>query len=178
MLAAARRLFAANGYALTSVRDIARAAGVNQALVVTYFGGKQALFMEAVGRFRISAEALAGGIDGMGARLARLYVDRWENMADDDPWPALVRSALSHEPSGRLLRAALHEQYAPLHEALGAAGDGPTRGAMVQCLLAGMIMERYIYGLEPARSLPAAAFEGALAGLLQQAISGRLAAGA
>lgn len=37
-------------------------------------------------------------------------------------------------------------------------------------------MTRYIYRLEPARSLPATAFEGALASLLQQAVGGPVAA--
>jgi AcrR family transcriptional regulator len=171
VLAAARRLFAAHGYAQTSVRAIAAAADVNQALVVTYFGGKEALFMEAVGRFE-QPRALIGGTEGLGARIARAYVERWENMADDDPWPALVRSALSHEGSASLLRSALAEQYAPLRDLLGDSDEGRAGMAMVQCLIGGMIMERYIYGLEPARSLPAADFEKALAGLLQRAISG------
>ena len=171
VLAAARRLFASKGYAQTSIRAIAAEADVNPALVVTYFGGKEALFMEVVGRFTISAEALAGGLSGMGARLARMYVDRWENMPDDDPWPALARSAVSHEPSARLLRAALEEQHAPLREVLGDGDEGRARMAMVQCLIGGMIMERYIHALEPARSLPAAAFEAALASALQHAIS-------
>lgn len=174
VLAAARRLFAANGYAQTSIRAIAAAADVNPALVVTYFGGKEALFMEVVGRFTISNEAVCGGIGGMGARLARMYVDRWENMTDDDPWPALVRSALSHEGSARLLRSVLEEQYAPLREVLGDSDEGRARMAMVKCLIGGMIMERYIYALEPVRSLPAAAFEAALADLLQHALSGPL----
>jgi AcrR family transcriptional regulator len=174
VLAAARRLFAANGYAQTSIRAIAAEADVNQALVVTYFGGKEALFLEVVGRFTISDQAVSGGIDGMGARLARIYVDRWENMTDDDPWPALARSALSHEPSARLLRSALAEQYAPLRELLGDSDEGRMRTAMVTCLIAGMIMERYLYALEPARSVPAAAFEAALAGALQHALSGPL----
>ena len=174
MLAAARRLFAAKGYAQTSIRAIAAEADVNPALVVTYFGGKEALFMDVVGRFTISQEALRGGLDGMGARLARMYVDRWENMAADDPWPALARSAVSHEPSARLLRSALEEQYAPLREVLGDGGEGRTRTAMVQCLIGGMIMDRYIYRLEPARSVPAAAFEAALAGVIQHALTGPL----
>jgi hypothetical protein len=42
----------------------------------------------------------------------------------------------------------------------------------VECLIAGMIMTRYIYRLEPAGSLPAAAFEAAFAHSLQQAITG------
>ena len=115
MLAAARRLFAKNGYARTSIRAIAAEADVNHALVVTYFGGKEALFMEAVGRFQIPQDALVGDIEGMGARIARAYLERWENMAEDDPWLALVRSSLSHEGSYQLLRSELQaQQAAPL----------------------------------------------------------------
>ncbi|HEY7269911.1 MAG TPA: TetR family transcriptional regulator, partial [Dehalococcoidia bacterium] len=136
VVAAARRLFATDGYAQTSIRAIAAAAHVNQALVVTYFGGKENLFLEAVGRFTIPRAALAEGVDGMGARLARLYLDRWEHMPDDDPWPALVRSALSHEVSRTLLRQELDAQLnSPLCDILGTSGEGPVRNAMVQCLL-------------------------------------------
>ena len=178
MLAAARRLFAAKGYEQTSIRAIAAEADVNQALVITYFGSKEALFMEAVGRFEVPRAATAGGTKGLGAQLARAYVDRWETMAEDDPWPALVRSAVSHEASRELLRSALEAQRTvPLGKVLGETGDGQVRTAMVQTLIAGMIMERYIYALEPARSLPVAVFEAALADLLQHAISGQLATG-
>jgi len=65
-------------------------------------------------------------------------------------------------PALRRLRAALGAGGAadhPLAKVLGDAGDGPARSAMVQCLIAGMIMQRYIYALEPARSMPAAQFE-------------------
>jgi AcrR family transcriptional regulator len=178
VLAAARRLFAENGYDGTSIRAIAAEADVNHALVVTYFGGKEALFMEAVGRFQIPQDAMLGDIEGMGARIARAYMERWENMAEDDPWLVLVRSSLSHEGSYQLLRSELAaQQTAPLATALGTAGDGPLRSAMVECLIAGMIMTRYIYRLEPARSVPAAAFEAAFANSLQQAISGPALAG-
>jgi hypothetical protein len=128
--------------------------------------------MEAVGRFQIPQDALVGDIEGIGARIAQAYMERWENRAEDDPWLALVRSSLSHEGSYQLLRSVLEaQQAAPLSTVLGSAGDGP-RSAMVECMIAGMIMTRYIYRLEPARSLPAAAFEAAFANSLQQAISG------
>jgi AcrR family transcriptional regulator len=177
VLDAARRLFAKNGYAQTSIRAIAAEADVNHALVVTYFGGKEALFMEAVGRFRIPPDVFSGRVEDMGARIARAYVERWENMADDDPWLALVRSSFAHEGSYRLLRSELAaQQTVPLREALGGTGEGPLRSAMVECLIAGMIMARYVYRLEPAGSLPAPAFETAFAASLQQAISGPLPA--
>jgi AcrR family transcriptional regulator len=178
VLSAARRLFAKNGYAQTSIRAIAAEADVNHALVVTYFGGKEALFMTAVGRFQIPPDALGGSLDDMGARIARAYVERWENMADDDPWLALVRSSLSHEGSYQLLRSELEaQQTVPLRAALGGTGNGQVRSAMVECLIAGMIMARYVYRLEPAASLPAATFEAALANSMQEAITGPLPAG-
>lgn len=178
MLAAARRLFAAKGYEQTSIRAIAAEADVNQALVITYFGGKDALFMEAVGRFEIPQEALAGDKSGLGSRLARAFVARWETMAGDDPWPALVRSAVSHEASRELLASALEEQQTvPLAKVLADGEDAPARSAMVQCLIAGMIMQRYIYALEPTRSLSAEQFEEALAACLQHAVSGPLVPG-
>jgi TetR/AcrR family transcriptional regulator len=44
ILAAAEELFAARGFAGTSVRDIARSAGVNPAMIHYYFGNKEALY--------------------------------------------------------------------------------------------------------------------------------------
>lgn len=45
---------------------------------------------------------------------------------------------------------------------------------MVETLIAGMIMTRYIYRLQPAGSLPAATVEAAFARSLQHAITGEL----
>ncbi len=121
--------------------------------------------------------ALRGSTEDMGSRIADAYLERWENMADDDPWLALIRSSLSHEASRELLRTELEaQQTVPLREALGGIGDGPQRAAMVECLIAGMILTRYIYRLEPAASLPAPAYRAAFASSLQQAITGPITA--
>ena len=48
LLAAARELFASDGYDRTTVRGIADRAGVNQALLFRYFGNKEGLFAEAI----------------------------------------------------------------------------------------------------------------------------------
>lgn len=47
LLSAAARRFAVHGYDGTSVRDIAKDAGVDAALVYRYFGSKEALFQAA-----------------------------------------------------------------------------------------------------------------------------------
>src|ERR1700735_5801937 len=44
ILAAASELFVASGYERTTIRAIARAAGVDAGLVMHYFGSKQQLF--------------------------------------------------------------------------------------------------------------------------------------
>jgi AcrR family transcriptional regulator len=50
LLAAARRQIAEHGFAGTTTRDVAAAAGVNQALVYRYFGSKEKLLAEAAGQ--------------------------------------------------------------------------------------------------------------------------------
>lgn len=44
IIAAGGQLFAANGFAATGIRDIARSAGVNLALISYHFGGKAGLY--------------------------------------------------------------------------------------------------------------------------------------
>lgn len=46
LLEAAIPLFAGKGFAGVSIRDVAKAAGVNSALVSYYFGGKEGLYRE------------------------------------------------------------------------------------------------------------------------------------
>lgn len=48
LLTAAMRLFATNGYAATSVRDILRAAGVTAPVLYYHFGNKEGLFLALV----------------------------------------------------------------------------------------------------------------------------------
>ncbi len=57
ILEAAERLFAKSGFEGTSVRDIAREAGVNVAMISYYFGSKEKL-LEAIVTARISASRL------------------------------------------------------------------------------------------------------------------------
>src|SRR5215213_1874101 len=51
IMEAAEKLFADNGFAGTSVRDIAEAANVNLAMISYYFGSKEKL-MEAMFKYR------------------------------------------------------------------------------------------------------------------------------
>jgi AcrR family transcriptional regulator len=66
----ARGLFDQRGYAMTSVRAIAAAAGVDAALVIRYFGSKEDLFLHVTGvSDQIVPELVDGPRDTLGERL-------------------------------------------------------------------------------------------------------------
>src|SRR3954471_23687756 len=82
ILDVARRAFPANGYNETSLRGIARDAGVDPSLVVQQFGSKAGLFA-AVIEWPFDAETIANEIrgtpaDAVGDYVARRFVDRWD----------------------------------------------------------------------------------------------------
>lgn len=75
ILGAASELFRQNGYSATGVREIAVTAGVDPALVIRYFGSKEALFLETATIDPIWAERMAGPLDTLGERTARGLVE-------------------------------------------------------------------------------------------------------
>ncbi|MET7987416.1 TetR family transcriptional regulator [Streptomyces sp. NPDC005281] len=179
VLDAARRLFGAHGYKGVGVRAIAAEAGVTPGLLMAYFGTKDGLFREAVGAGTgVSHDMLAAHDTGdLPAALSRAYLDRWDRLPADDPWPALIRSAVSHPPSAELLRTILERQVGePLARLLGDSAEAEVRAAVVRSVLFGVIMERYVFAHEPAASVPTGAFAPALADVLTTAFGSALGA--
>lgn len=177
VLDAARRLFGAHGFKGVGVRAIAADAGVTPGLVMAYFGTKDGLFREAVGDGAgVSGDLLAAAAGEPGdlpGALARAYLDRWDRLPADDPWPALIRSAVSHPPSAGLLRTILDRQVGePLAQVLGTGADADVRTSVVRSVLFGVIMERYLFAHEPAASVPTEEFAAALTDVLATAFGG------
>jgi AcrR family transcriptional regulator len=171
ILAEARALFAAQGYAGTSVRAIATAAGVDAALVHHYFGTKEKLFLAALrvplDPREVLAPVAAGGLDGAGERLVRTFLTVWDDEATRLPLLAMVRGIL--EPGGeRLVRDGfLRLVLGPVGAALGV--DEPERRmALVASQLFGLVMARYVVGLEPLASAPAASLVATYGPTLQR----------
>src|SRR4051794_1553668 len=78
ILEAARKLFADLGFERTTIRAVAKAAEVDPALVMQYFGSKQDLFSEAV---RVAPAPVAPGdtdelveqlLDSLGMKMGEL----------------------------------------------------------------------------------------------------------
>lgn len=115
LIEAAARVLAERGYEAATVKEIARAAGVNQGLVHYYFGSKDALLLavvrEASDRYAEEMRGLRAGTPGQ--RLGRAALGR-------------VRERIAREP----------EQYRLHHELFGLALTRPGLRSGVAALLA------------------------------------------
>ena len=147
ILRAARDLFAASGFAATSMRAIAARAGVDPSLVHHYFDSKADLFVSAL-QVRVDPRqallpVVEAGPDGAGERLLRVLLTVWGDEESRTPLLGLVRGIL--EPAGAtLVRDALFGLVlGPVGHGLGI--DQPERRmALVASQLAGIILLRYV----------------------------------
>ncbi|MFE0643750.1 TetR family transcriptional regulator [Streptomyces sp. NPDC058877] len=156
ILEAARTQFAERGYDKASVRGIARAAGVDPALVHHYFGSKDEVFAAAV---EVSFEPttvvpaiLGGPREAIGERLARFFIGVWENPASRAPLLAIVRSALTHEAAAKVLRTFVLRR---LLERIAAELDVPDpsfRAELAASHMIGIAILRYVIQVEPMAS--------------------------
>ena len=157
ILDAARTSFATAGYARTTIRAVATAAGVDPALVHHYFGSKDDLFVAAlqipVDPREALAPALAGGVEGAGERMLRVFLSVWDDPGNRLPLLAVLRGAF--EPEGRtlLVDGFLAAVLVPVGTALGV--DEPTRRMpLVASQVIGLIAVRYVLRAEPLASMP------------------------
>jgi AcrR family transcriptional regulator len=139
LLTAARKLMAEHGVEGTSTREVATAAGVNQALVYRYFGSKENLFAAAVGDSSVLSD------DAMSttplADLPRLLLDRaLETTADGGQMGNLA--TLISGANDSTVRTVLRRQIdSAFSTRLAARLDGPDAGLraeMVAALLVGI----------------------------------------
>ncbi|MFD7033344.1 TetR family transcriptional regulator [Streptomyces sp. NPDC059917] len=153
---AARSEFADRGYDKTSVRGIAKAAGVDPALIHHYFGTKDDLFAAAI---EMSMEpalvvpAIVGeGPDGIGERLARYFLGIWENPVSRAPLLAVIRSALTHEAAAKVLRTLILRRVLERVAADLNVPDPTFRAELAASHMVGIALLRYVVQVEPLAS--------------------------
>ncbi len=160
IVAAARELFASQGYAAVSLRAVARGAGVDAALVHHYFEGKSALFAAAMESpvdpaARIREAVASGPVEDLGRRIVRTALESW------DPPPArerlvLLLRAATERPEGpdafrEFLTTAVLAQIARRLEDAEVSGSRDAaspegRAALAVTQVAGLLMARYVLG--------------------------------
>jgi AcrR family transcriptional regulator len=157
ILTAAREEFSERGYEKTSVRGIAKAAGVDPALVHHYFGTKEQVFEAAVEV--AAAPALGAGdavvdgpLEGVGERLTRFVFGVWENPATRTPLLAIVRSAVSNETAAAVFRRIVVSQLLRRIAAQVDLPDAELRAELAAAQLVGTAMLRYVIKVEPLAS--------------------------
>jgi AcrR family transcriptional regulator len=180
ILVAARRHFAQHGYDRASLRGIAAEAGVDQKLIAYFFGSKQQLFVTAVGLpfnpGEVLPTILAGDAGSVGDRLATLLVSVLEQPELHQRLTGVVRAAAAEPEVARMLREFLtRELLEPAAELLG-SDDGPFRANLVGSQLVGLVMARYVIGIEPLASMPPEAVAAAIAPTLRRYLLGPLVA--
>ena len=178
ILAAARTQFAGAGYDAASVRAIARAADVDPALVLHYFGSKAGLFTEALAFPFEADEAVARILDGprvqLGRRLALFFLSIWDDPARREPMMAMLRAATTSTDAAALLREGLAGRVLrPVGQHLGRP-DAQLRMSLCAAQLVGLGITRYIVFLEPLASLEPDAVADLVAPTLQRYMTGKL----
>ncbi|MFJ8668676.1 TetR family transcriptional regulator [Streptomyces sp. NPDC093600] len=156
ILEAARAQFADRGYDKTSVRGIAKAAGVDPALVHHYFGTKDEVFAAAI---EVSFEpalvipaVLGGPLEGIGERLARYFIGVWENPTTRAPLLAIIRSALTHEAAAKVLRGFVLRRLLERVAADLRVPDPKFRAELAASQMIGVVILRYVIQVEPLAS--------------------------
>ncbi|WEO96091.1 TetR family transcriptional regulator [Streptomyces sp. FXJ1.172] len=157
ILTAAREEFSERGYEKTSVRGIAKAAGVDSALVHHYFGTKEQVFEAAVAVAVAPAldapVAIADGrLDGVGERLTRFFFGVWENPTTRTPLLAIVRSAVNNDTAAAVFRRLIASQLLRRIAVQVDLPDPELRAELAAAQLVGVAMVRYVIKLEPLAS--------------------------
>jgi AcrR family transcriptional regulator len=155
ILAAARHDFSKTGFDGTTIRAIAAEAKVDPALVLHYFESKDAIFREAV-RFPVDpADFIPGlvapGVEGLGERLVRFFVETWDSPAGS-AMLGVIRSVVANDDAAALMREFVtREVLGRLAKAID-ADEPQLRASLAGAQLIGMAMLRYVVKVEPIAS--------------------------
>ncbi|MDR2381092.1 MAG: TetR family transcriptional regulator [Bifidobacteriaceae bacterium] len=147
ILAHAREVFARRGYAHTSVRSVARAAGVDPAMIHYFFGSKEGLFQAAI-EIPISLDMPAmvdfrrSTADGA-TRIARLFIALWEDPAVAQALSSMLLEAGLQSHAAQALRRFMVTYVGnPVLRQMGADDHPETRLRLVVGLMASVAIQR------------------------------------
>ena len=165
---AANDLFPRNGYAGTSVRDIAGAAGVDPALVIRHFGSKENLFLDTMTVSLDNQPLLDGPIETLGEDFIRTMLT-----ADDQVrgvFLALLRASDTGEVGSRLRE--VHDQsfVAPLRDRL-TGEDAELRARLAASLVGGLLYALGVVGDDELAGAETEHIVGRYGSLLQRLIT-------
>lgn len=149
ILDAARAQFAAQGFGGTSMRAIAREAGVDVSLISHYFGDKSGLLVATmelpVNPIEKIASVIEDGPDGMAERMLRTFLGAWD--PHRDVFSSMIRTTLgSGDSQAPMLQVARNILITSLLSVLE-GDDRELRASLISSQLIGMATMRYVVRL-------------------------------
>jgi AcrR family transcriptional regulator len=177
LLVAARALFAERGYEGATVRQIAERAAVDPAMVNHWFGGKEALFTEAldipVNPAAIFAEVVPGDPAHLAERIIARLLQVWDGTGAA-PLRTLVQSVASHDTAARMLREFISSVLVSKVVSAVAPDQVELRAGLCGSQVIGLAMVRYVLKVEPLASADHPTVVAAVAPNLQRYLTGPL----
>ncbi|MCF4119419.1 TetR family transcriptional regulator [Antribacter sp. KLBMP9083] len=180
ILDAARAEFVERGYEATSLRSVARRAGVDPGTVRHWFGDKQHLLTATIGLGDIEPTAIVravldGPVDRLGERLVQAVTALWD--ADYGDTVRIVLPAILGDPDLRTLMPQFlgAELLGPIVRRIG-VDHAPLRAGLVASQMAGVLLTRYVVRVEPLASLPSAEVAALVGPTLQRYLTGEISA--
>ena len=173
LLAAAREVFAEQGYQGATVRGIAARAGVDAAMVNHWFGGKQGLFAQIVALPFDPDELLGVLYDGppeaLAERIVRTFVSLWDT--HQGRFATLMLSVASQDMAARSMAEFFSGTVFRVVAEL--TDDRPKlRTTLAGSQLVGLGVIRYVLKVEPLASADVETVVAAIAPTLQRYLTG------
>jgi len=178
ILAAAREEFVERGYEASSLRSVARRAGVDPGTVRHWFPDKARLLTATLGVAGIEPDKVveqvaAGPVETLGERLLEAVIGIWDFDGGETVRvviPAVMSDAELRGLVPQFIGAAI---LRPVMLALDVS-DAPLRTGLVASQMAGVLLTRYLIPVEPLASLAPAQVAKLVGPTLQRYLTGTL----
>ncbi len=174
ILKAAQELFAELGYARTTVRDIAARAAIDPAMVMRYFGSKDALFARATAIDLKLPDLTQTAPAQFGDTLIRHFLDMWEGPSSTGTLTILLRTSASDEDAAAKTREVFAGQVLPMLARVAEPAEVATRAGLISTQLLGLALCRYVLKVPPIVAMTPERIIACFGPLLQQHITGEL----
>ncbi|HTY71004.1 MAG TPA: TetR family transcriptional regulator [Actinomycetes bacterium] len=178
ILAAARDLFAEQGFERTTVRGVARRAQVDPALVHHYFGTKDGLLAEVLVPPVDPAEVFANlpaDRERLGVELVRRVLGVWEAAPENRArLLALLRTGLSHQHAAEILRQVLGRTFLAALRDVVEEDEAALRATLIGTQIGGLVLGRYALRMPAVAEASTEALVAAVGPAVQHYVTGSL----
>jgi AcrR family transcriptional regulator len=174
ILRAAQELFAGQGYERTTVRDVAARASIDPAMVMRYFGSKEALFARATAFDLRLPDLTAVARARIGATLVAHFLEVWEGPRSTGSLTSLLRAAASNEDAAATIRTIFGGQVVPMLLQVVPPAELPARAALVATQILGLAFARYVIKVPPLVALSRAELIRLVGPTMQRYVVGKL----